>query len=83
MDFSLAGGKSIRVLAPFADMVNHSPEVKQSHVYDTSSGNLSIIAGKDYEAGDQVRQAYSLVVTIWLLTWGYFPGIHLLWSYSK
>ncbi|KAL6717353.1 hypothetical protein ACLMJK_005268 [Lecanora helva] len=54
MDFMLPHGKSIRLLAPFADMLNHSSEVKQCHVYDPSSGNLSILAGKDYEVGDQV-----------------------------
>ncbi|EFY90674.1 putative histone-lysine N-methyltransferase [Metarhizium acridum CQMa 102] len=54
MDFVLPDGKSIRLLAPFADMLNHSSEAKQCHVYDASSGNLSVLAGKDYEAGDQV-----------------------------
>ncbi|UKZ47468.1 hypothetical protein TrVGV298_001686 [Trichoderma virens] len=54
MDFVLPNGNPLRLLAPFADMVNHSPEVKQCHVYDASSGNLSILAGKDYEAEDQV-----------------------------
>lgn len=55
MDFVLPGEKSIRLLAPFADMLNHSSEAKQCHVYDPSSGNLSVLAGKDYEVGDQVR----------------------------
>ncbi|KXX78241.1 Histone-lysine N-methyltransferase setd3 [Madurella mycetomatis] len=54
MDFVLPDGNSTRLLAPFADMLNHSSEVKQCHVYDVSSGNLSVLAGKDYEAGDQV-----------------------------
>ena len=54
MDFKLADGKSIRVLVPFVDMLNHSSEIKQCHVYDPSSGDLSILAGKDYEVGDQV-----------------------------
>ncbi|KAK4204301.1 putative histone-lysine N-methyltransferase [Triangularia verruculosa] len=53
MDFVLPDGKSIRLLAPFADMLNHSSEVKPCHVYDVSSGNLSVLAGKDYEVGDQ------------------------------
>ncbi|KAK4214658.1 Rubisco LS methyltransferase [Rhypophila decipiens] len=53
MDFALPEGKSIRLVAPFADMLNHSSEVKQCHVYDPKSGNLSILAGKDYKAGDQ------------------------------
>ncbi|KAK2594904.1 hypothetical protein QQS21_007403 [Conoideocrella luteorostrata] len=54
MDFSLPDGNSVRLLAPFADMLNHSSETKQCHVYDVSSGSLSVLAGKDYEAGDQV-----------------------------
>ncbi|KAG4424591.1 hypothetical protein IFR04_002301 [Cadophora malorum] len=54
MDFKLPHGDSIRLLAPFADMVNHSHEVKQCHVYDAFSGNLSILAGKKYEPGDQL-----------------------------
>ena len=53
MDFVLPDG-TFRLLAPFADMLNHSSEVKQCHVYDASSKNLSVLAGKDYEAGDQV-----------------------------
>ncbi|KAL2141172.1 hypothetical protein VTI28DRAFT_2718 [Corynascus sepedonium] len=58
MDFVLPDGNSIRVLAPFADMLNHSFEVKQCHVYDVVSGNLSVLAGKDYEAGDQAYICY-------------------------
>ncbi|QUC15773.1 uncharacterized protein UV8b_00014 [Ustilaginoidea virens] len=54
MDFVLPDGKSVRLLAPFADMLNHSSTAKQCHVYDATSGNLSVLAGKDYEAGDQV-----------------------------
>ncbi|KAM0255849.1 hypothetical protein ACHAQJ_005354 [Trichoderma viride] len=58
MDFVLPDGNSIRLLAPFADMLNHSSEVKQCHVYDASSGNLSVLAGKDYKVGDQVSIYY-------------------------
>ncbi|KAL6907343.1 SET domain-containing protein [Trichoderma evansii] len=58
MDFVLPNRKSLRVLAPFADMLNHSPEVKQCHVYDPLSGSLSVLAGKDYEVGDQVYIYY-------------------------
>ncbi|EOA83925.1 uncharacterized protein SETTUDRAFT_172505 [Exserohilum turcica Et28A] len=54
MDFQLPDGDSIRLLAPFADMLNHSSEVKQCHAYDALSKNLSILAGKNYESGDQV-----------------------------
>nr|QPK41098.1 SET-9 [Sordaria fimicola]QPK41099.1 SET-9 [Sordaria fimicola]QPK41100.1 SET-9 [Sordaria fimicola] len=61
MDFVLADGNSIRLLAPFADMLNHTSEVKQCHVYDPSSGTLSVFAGKDYEAGDQVFINYGPV----------------------
>lgn len=68
MDFELPDGTSIRLLAPFADMLNHSPEVKQCHVRNASSKSLSILAGKDYEAGDQVRSSFSPLAPIWALT---------------
>lgn len=55
MDFELSDGTSLRLVAPFADMLNHSPDVKPCHVCDPSSRSLSILAGKNYEAGDQVR----------------------------
>lgn len=55
MDFALADGTSVRLIAPFADMCNHSSDVKQCHGYDPSTGDLSIFAGKDYAPGDQVR----------------------------
>ncbi|KAG5288957.1 hypothetical protein I7I50_01498 [Histoplasma capsulatum G186AR] len=61
MDFVLPGGKSIRLMAPFADMLNHSSEVRQCHAYDPLSGNLTILAGKDYEAGDQVFIYYGSI----------------------
>ncbi|PKK42609.1 hypothetical protein CI102_14856 [Trichoderma harzianum] len=61
MDFILPNGKSLRVLAPFADMLNHSPEVKQCHAYDPLSGNLSVLAGKDYEVGDQISIFYGSI----------------------
>lgn len=61
MDFVLPGGNSIRLLAPFADMLNHSDNVKQCHAYDSSSKTLSVLAGKDYEAGDQVFIYYGPV----------------------
>ena len=63
----LPDGNSIRLLAPFADMLNHCSEVKQCHVYDTSSRNLSVLAGKDYKVGDQVCSFCSLtVLDLWL-----------------
>jgi hypothetical protein len=55
MDFKLREGDSIRLLAPFADMLNHSIEAEQCHTYDPSSGSLSVLAGKNYDVGDQVR----------------------------
>ena len=60
MDFELADGNSIRLLAPFTDMLNHSSEIKQCHVYDVLSGSLSVLAGKEYEVGDQVCSSRSL-----------------------
>ncbi|KAL6807578.1 SET domain-containing protein [Trichoderma sp. SZMC 28013] len=61
MDFVLPDVKSLRVLAPFADMLNHSPEVKQCHAYDPLSGSLSVLAGKDCEVGDQVSIFYGSI----------------------
>ena len=61
MDFQLADGSSIRLLAPFIDMFNHSSETGQCHVYDTLSGSLSVLAGKEYNVGDQVTPPHSLV----------------------
>ena len=63
MDFVLPDGNSIRLVAPFADMLNHSPELQPCHVYDVSSGNLFILAGKDYEAGEQVCLSCSWMAT--------------------
>ncbi|KAH7317452.1 hypothetical protein BKA65DRAFT_571145 [Rhexocercosporidium sp. MPI-PUGE-AT-0058] len=61
IDFKLPDGGSIRLLAPFADMLNHSPEVKQCHVYDSLSGNLSVLAGENYESGDQLFINYGSI----------------------
>ncbi|KAF2010578.1 SET domain-containing protein [Aaosphaeria arxii CBS 175.79] len=61
MDFKLPNGDSIRLLAPFADMLNHSSEVERCHTYDVSSGNLYVLAGKGYEPGDQVFINYGPV----------------------
>jgi hypothetical protein len=68
MDFKLPNGDSIRLLAPFADMLNHSSEVEQCHVYDVLSGNLSVLSGKTYELGDQVRSSCFLTLPISALT---------------
>lgn len=72
MDFVLPDAKPIRLLAPFADMLNHSSEVRQCHAYDLLSGNLSVLAGKDYEPGDQVCSPCFLMVPICALTWVLF-----------
>ncbi|KAI1259893.1 hypothetical protein F5Y18DRAFT_420500 [Xylariaceae sp. FL1019] len=61
MDFQQPGGESFRLLAPFADMLNHSPDAEQCHAYDFQSGDLTILAGKDYQAGDQVYINYGPV----------------------
>jgi len=55
MDFFLPGGKQLRLIAPFSDMLNHSSDVKVCHMYDQQTKELKIIAGKDYEVGDQVK----------------------------
>lgn len=62
MDFILPDKNSIRLLVPFADILNYSSKVKQYHIYDTSSGNLSVLIKKDYKVGDQVYSFYSLTV---------------------
>ena len=83
MDFVLPDGNSIRLLAPFADMLNHSSEIKQCHVYDASSKSLSILAGKDYEAGDQVWLSCCLLVLICAHRGNILLGFHLLRTCSK
>lgn len=64
MDFKLHNGDSIRLLAPFADMLNHSSDVGQCHIYDSLSENLSVLAGKTYEPGDQVRLSFFLILLL-------------------
>lgn len=54
MDFKISEDNTVRLISPFADMLNHSFAVTQCHAYDPNSGNLTVLAGKDYEAGDQV-----------------------------
>lgn len=58
MDFTITQENSVRLVAPFADMFNHSPNAKQCHAYDPSTGDLTVLAGKDYEIGDQVRLSF-------------------------
>ncbi|OAA53709.1 Rubisco LS methyltransferase, substrate-binding domain protein [Cordyceps fumosorosea ARSEF 2679] len=63
MDF-VVDGEPVRLLAPFADMLNHSPDVQeQCHRLIKESGNLFVIASRDYKAGDQV-----------FINYHYFPG---------
>lgn len=92
MDFQLPDGDLIRLLAPFADMLNHSSEVTQCHTYDALSENLSILAGKDYKPGDQVRpsrpvfvfpNASYLPIRARLPTSIVLPAFHQLRTYSK
>ena len=82
MDFELADGNSIRLLAPFTDMLNHSSEIKQCHVYDVWSGKLSVLAGKDYEVGDQVFSSRSLMNSSAYLG-RILLGFYQLWTYSE
>lgn len=42
-------------------MLNHSSDVKQCHAYDPSTGDLSILASKDYTVGEQVFIYYGPV----------------------
>ncbi|OAQ98842.1 hypothetical protein LLEC1_06050 [Akanthomyces lecanii] len=61
MDFALSEGNPLRLIAPFADMLNHSSDVKQCHAYDPTTGDLSILASKDYNVGEQVFIYYGPV----------------------
>ncbi|XWW98461.1 hypothetical protein V2A60_006461 [Cordyceps javanica] len=61
MDFAISETSSVRLLAPLADMLNHSIDVKQCHAYDPTSGDLTILAAKDYQVGDQVFIYYGSV----------------------
>uniref|UniRef100_U9SLF9 SET domain-containing protein n=1 Tax=Rhizophagus irregularis (strain DAOM 181602 / DAOM 197198 / MUCL 43194) TaxID=747089 RepID=U9SLF9_RHIID len=60
MDFQLPG-KQFRCIAPFADMLNHSPDVQLCHTYNPQSDSLQILAGKDYTIGEQVFINYGSV----------------------
>ncbi|CAG8681342.1 12167_t:CDS:2, partial [Acaulospora morrowiae] len=60
MDFQLPD-KQFRCIAPFADMFNHSLNVQLCHIYDPQSGNLQVLAGKDYSSGEQVFINYGAV----------------------
>ncbi|RUP49061.1 hypothetical protein BC936DRAFT_143374 [Jimgerdemannia flammicorona] len=60
MDFKLPE-KQFRLIAPFADMLNHSLGVKTCHVYDQRTGVLRVLADNDYKARDQVFINYGPV----------------------
>lgn len=83
MDFELGNGDSLRLLAPFADMLNHASEVEQCHMYDPKSGNLSVLAGKNYDPGDQVRRSSFPMLLIVHSFRRVLPGLHQLWTCSK
>lgn len=85
MDFAVSGTTSVRLVAPLADMLNHSLDVKQCHAYDPKSGDLSILAAKDYQVGDQVRppQLISIDAQFQKLTCRQMTGIHLLRQRAK
>ncbi|KAJ3329908.1 hypothetical protein HDU76_006905 [Blyttiomyces sp. JEL0837] len=59
--------KHLRCIVPFVDLLNHSNEVGQCHLYETSSGCVKVIAGKDYKEGDQVFINYGPVSNTRLL----------------
>lgn len=54
MDFILPGNKQLRVVAPYADMLNHSLDAKTYHMLDQQTNTLCVVAGKNYDVGDQV-----------------------------
>lgn len=77
MHCQLPDGTQIRVLAPFADMFNHSLEAGQCISYDSSSGELSVVADKDYAVGDQVFSFCPPMLPTCALTWR-FSDFYLL-----
>src|SRR3954469_6145241 len=53
-DFKLPDGSVYRLIAPFGDMLNHSPDIATCHIYDETKRELRVIAGRDYKANEQV-----------------------------
>lgn len=53
MVFVLPTGE-LWVNPPFADLLNHSNDVRICHTYNSETGALIIEAGKEYITGDQV-----------------------------
>ncbi|KAJ3417286.1 hypothetical protein HDV05_005742 [Chytridiales sp. JEL 0842] len=79
MDFKLkddkGGMRDLRLMAPFADMANHSDDVDQCHIFDERDGSVKIVAGKDYKAGDEIYISYgpTLPLSKLALLYGFLP----------
>ncbi|KAI8848115.1 hypothetical protein BC829DRAFT_444055 [Chytridium lagenaria] len=66
MDFNVPASPgvpafSLRCIVPYIDMVNHSGEAEQCHLYDQKTGCVKIVAGKDFKKGDQIFINYGPV----------------------
>ncbi|KAJ3127200.1 hypothetical protein HK098_006652 [Nowakowskiella sp. JEL0407] len=57
MDFQITPTKNVRVLVPFVDMFNHSPDVETCHMMD-GKGHIVVTASQNYAAGDEVFISY-------------------------
>jgi len=77
MDFQLSSGQ-FRAIAPFADMFNHSPDVEICHIYHQPTNTLRVLAGADYNIGDQVRITSSSIEHTFIayLTPNNIPGLY-------
>jgi Rubisco LSMT substrate-binding len=58
MDFKLSDGSVLRLIAPFGDMFNHSNNVEICHIYDQTKKEVRVMAGKDYNAKEQVCEFF-------------------------
>ncbi|KAI8896587.1 hypothetical protein BC833DRAFT_596970 [Globomyces pollinis-pini] len=65
MDFfipqSTGTSTHMRCLVPFMDLFNGSLSVSQCHQYDIKTNSIQVIAGKDYQPGDQVFINYGII----------------------
>ncbi|OAQ98773.1 hypothetical protein LLEC1_07822, partial [Akanthomyces lecanii] len=52
MDFALFNSNPVRNVALFADMLAHSPNAKQCHAYDATTGDLTVLASADHDVND-------------------------------
>ncbi|KAJ3217165.1 hypothetical protein HDU67_008385 [Dinochytrium kinnereticum] len=52
---------SLRCIVPFVDMVNHSSDVIQCHIFDQASGCVKILSGGKVNKGDQIFINYGPV----------------------